>query len=83
MQGRLNLRKYPYRGVISELAREEGVSRVAIWKAIFKHRNPRIIVRFMDKLKERELRDAFIERLSKTGKLNDEHIDELVQLLKK
>ena len=37
------LSKKPYRGIMSEIAREQEVSRQTIWEAINKYQNPRII----------------------------------------
>ncbi len=38
------LKKSPYRGVLSEIAKEQGVTRQAIWRGVFVYENPRILV---------------------------------------
>jgi len=49
----INLRFNPYRGVISEIAREQKVSRQAIRQAIVIWNNTRILTIFRDKVIER------------------------------
>lgn len=46
------LRKNPYRGIISNVAREEGVSPQSIWNSYRKHKNPRIIAKISAKVRE-------------------------------
>jgi len=49
---KINLKKQPYRGLIKEIAIEQGVTQQAISKAL-KFRNPRIIGLVSVKIKER------------------------------
>ncbi len=51
---KIDLRKNPYRGVVRELAEEEGVTRGAITKAVRVYRNPRIIALLLEKIRKRE-----------------------------
>lgn len=37
------LNKHPYRGIISEIAKEQGVTRQSIWNQINLYQNPRIL----------------------------------------
>ncbi len=59
---KINLRAIPYKGVLKEIAREQGTSQQAIWNAVYTYQNPRIITILTDKIKERK--KAY--RISKT-----------------
>jgi DNA-binding phage protein len=48
------LSKHPYRGIISEVAREQGVTPQAIWNALYLVENPRITTIVARKAKARE-----------------------------
>ncbi len=49
-----DMTKYPYRGIYSEIAREEGVSRQWVRMAVEKHRNPRYLGLVAEKIAERQ-----------------------------
>lgn len=49
----INFRKNPFRGIISEIAKSEGVSRVSIHISI-KQKNPRILTLVADKINQRK-----------------------------
>lgn len=49
-----NFRRKPLKGIFAEMAREQGVSRVAIHNGIFKFGNPRLITIAVEKVTERE-----------------------------
>lgn len=51
---KVNYKIYPYRGIFTEIALEQGVSRVAIYNAVNKYHNPRILTIFQEKKNERE-----------------------------
>lgn len=59
----INLAKSPYRGVLSEIAKEQNVTRSAIWDALFRAGNPRIRAIFMEKI---ESRKAITEKFNST-----------------
>jgi len=59
--GNTNMQQYPYRGILSEIAREDGVSRQSVCKAA-RRGNPDIIRRIIAKVKQRR-RD--MERLQR------------------
>lgn len=50
-----NLKSNPYRGVLREIANEQGVTRQGIWNAIYKHQNPRILEILSAKMRQRKL----------------------------
>jgi hypothetical protein len=50
---KVNMNRFPFRGIYTELAEEEGVSRQAIQQAAAKG-NPRILGRVAEKVKERQ-----------------------------
>lgn len=52
MENRVDLRRNPYRGVIAEIAREQGVSEGSVRYAL-RARNPRICEIFSRKVEER------------------------------
>jgi hypothetical protein len=56
-----NFRKAPARGILKEIASEEGTTIQAVWNAINVHRNVRIIEIFSRKLKVRK--DAYKKAL--------------------
>lgn len=45
-----NLTKYPYRGLLTQIAKEEGVSPQQIWNSIKIYNNPRLIQILADKI---------------------------------
>lgn len=47
------LKERPYRGIISEIAKEENLTRQAIWAAINKYENVRIIQIAINKMEAR------------------------------
>jgi predicted DNA-binding protein YlxM (UPF0122 family) len=51
---RKNFKRNPNRGIFTEMAHEQGVSRQAIHDGIFKFGNPRLISIAVEKVKERE-----------------------------
>ena len=51
---KINYREYPYRGIFTEIAQEQGSTPQNIRQAIFKIHNPRILQIFQDKRIERE-----------------------------
>jgi hypothetical protein len=59
---RNKINKNPYRGVITEIALEQGVTPQAIWNAIYRDRNARILAILADKIKERKQIVAVIKR---------------------
>ena len=50
---KVNMNRFPFRGIYTELAEEEGVSRQAIQQAAAKG-NPRILGRVAEKVRERQ-----------------------------
>lgn len=46
--------KHPYKGVLTEVAVEQGVSPQAVWNAVNVYKNPRILTLVSEKVKERE-----------------------------
>lgn len=50
------LSKSPYRGIITEVAKEEGVTRNAIWNALYIHENLRITELVAQKVSQRRQR---------------------------
>lgn len=48
------LSKAPYRGILTEIAREEDVTPNAVWNAVYIHNNLRIIGIVVQKMKERK-----------------------------
>lgn len=59
---RNKINKNPYRGIITELAAEQGVTPQAIWNAIYRDRNPRILALLTRKIRERKQIVANIKR---------------------
>ena len=57
------LRKNPYKGVLSEIAKEQGVSPQAIWTAVYKSRNIRIMEILSMKMRQRKQHDDNINNL--------------------
>lgn len=57
---REKIKKTPYRGVISEIAKEQQVSRQAIWESVFVYQNPRIMTILSSKLRQRKNRSVKI-----------------------
>lgn len=51
---RTKINKNPYRGIITEIALEQGVTPQAIWNAIYRDRNPRILALLSQKIRERK-----------------------------
>lgn len=51
---KIDFRKHPYRGIITELAKEFGITKGAISQAVRRYRNPRIISHILKKIEERE-----------------------------
>ncbi len=49
-----NLKKNPYRGILVEMANEQGVTPQGIWNAIYKHHNPRILEILSSKMQQRK-----------------------------
>lgn len=58
---REKIKKTPYRGVLTEIAKEQGVTRQAIWDAAFKCKNPRILTILALKMKQRKINYTKIE----------------------
>ena len=58
---KLDLSRAPYRGVVSEIAREQGVAVQSIWAAIHEFRNPRIMAILEKKIGQRERLIARVE----------------------
>lgn len=56
------LRKSPYRGIVAEVAREQGVSHQAIWAAINVYKNPRIMEIVAQKMRTRK---RIVQRINK------------------
>ena len=54
------IKKAPFRGVISEIAKEQQVSRQAIWESVFVYQNPRIMTILSSKLRQRKNRSVKI-----------------------
>ena len=52
LPGSVDLNHYPFRGIFTEIAREDGVSRQAIQQAA-RAGNPRILHRVAEKIEER------------------------------
>lgn len=52
-QAKINRKKYPHRGIITEIAKEQGIKPPSVWEAIEVHKNPRIIAIYAQKLMER------------------------------
>lgn len=50
---KLDLRKHPYRGILAEIAREDGVERQAVQKRA-KRGDPDTLARIAEKVRERE-----------------------------
>ena len=59
---RNKINKNPYRGIITEIALEQGVTPQAIWNAIYRDRNPRILALLSQKIRERKQIIANIKR---------------------
>jgi predicted DNA-binding protein YlxM (UPF0122 family) len=51
---KIKLNKNPYRGILTEIATEQGVSPQAVWNAIYRDRNPRILTILAQKISERK-----------------------------
>lgn len=51
-------RRGPFRGLLAEIAREQGCHRTAIHYALYRDRNPRIIAIVKDKMQQRKQDDA-------------------------
>lgn len=51
---KIKLNKNPYRGILTEMAEEQGVSPQAVWNAIYRDRNPRILTILAGKIAERK-----------------------------
>jgi len=51
---KIKLNKNPYRGILTEIATEQGVSPQAVWNAIYRDRNPRILTILSQKITERK-----------------------------
>jgi predicted DNA-binding protein YlxM (UPF0122 family) len=51
---KINFRKSPFRGVLTEVAKEESVSPQAIWDAINTYQNPRILAILTQKIQLRK-----------------------------
>ena len=47
-------RRNPYRGILTEIAKQEGITRQAIHQAIFVCENPRIITIATEKMNQRK-----------------------------
>jgi predicted DNA-binding protein YlxM (UPF0122 family) len=60
---KVDVHHYPFRGIYTEIAREEGVTRQAIQQAAGKG-NPRILGRIAQKIEERK---ALLKKYSKAG----------------
>ena len=60
---KVDVHHYPFRGIYTEIAREEGVTRQAIQQAAQKG-NPRILNRIAQKVEERK---AMLKNYSKAG----------------
>lgn len=60
---KVDVHHYPFRGIYTEIAREEGVTRQAIQQAAGKG-NPRILGRIAQKIDERR---ALLKKYSKAG----------------
>jgi hypothetical protein len=60
---KVDVHHYPFRGIYTEIAREEGVTRQAIQQAAEKG-NPRILGRIAQKIEERK---ALLKKYSKAG----------------
>ncbi len=58
---REKIKKSPYRGVLTEIAKEQGVTRQAIHDAVFVRRNPRILTILAMKLRQRKDNYSAIE----------------------
>ncbi len=50
---KLDFRRHPYRGILAEIAREEGVERQAVQKRM-KKGDPETLARIAEKVKERD-----------------------------
>lgn len=59
---REKIKKSPYRGVLTEIAKEQGVTRQAIHDAVFMRRNLRILTILECKLRQRKNKIQKIER---------------------
>lgn len=46
--------RHPYKGILKEIAAENGTSIQAVWNAINVHKNPRILTIAGEKAKQRE-----------------------------
>jgi predicted DNA-binding protein YlxM (UPF0122 family) len=60
---KVDVHHYPFRGIYTEIAREEGVTRQAIQQAAEKG-NPRILGRIAQKIEERK---ALLKKYNKAG----------------
>jgi predicted DNA-binding protein YlxM (UPF0122 family) len=59
----IDLTRYPFRGILSEIARERGVTRQAVQQAA-KKGSLEILERIVEKVSERKGKDARIQQLS-------------------
>ncbi|HVZ40530.1 MAG: hypothetical protein JST22_06960 [Bacteroidetes bacterium] len=60
--GALDLRRHPYRGILAEIAREDGVERQAVQKRA-KRGDPDTLARIARKVRERDAKLADYTRL--------------------
>lgn len=61
----INFRCNPYRGILRDIAKSEGVTVAAIRQACFFYNNPRIIALVTEKLKEAQSAEKEAKRVTK------------------
>ena len=64
---KINLSRAPYRGIVTEIAREQGVSQAAIWQGIYNFRNVRLLAILEEKINNRK---SIVERVEREVSLN-------------
>ena len=51
---KVKLRSRPYKGVLTEIAHEQGASLQSVWNAVHLYNNPRILVILKQKMQKRK-----------------------------